>query len=140
MSRCLAGALIGAVACLVAGCGATSGSAAPAPAPIASEPTAALCDRVSQATDDKDMLLQEMLKRHAISDEHVAAIRTRRVVTGMNSCETIAAWGAPDKYSSTPGIDYHGDPSMVSAAMVYDYGARGRIGFDAHGVVTTVTR
>jgi hypothetical protein len=140
MSRLIAGGLIGAVACLVAGCSPTSGSAAAMPAPIATEPAAALCDRVSQATDDKDALLQEMLKRHAISDEHVAAIRARKVVAGMNSCETIAAWGPPDKYSSTPGIDYHADPSMASASMVYDYGTRGRIGFNAHGVVTTVTR
>jgi hypothetical protein len=140
MSRCLAGGLIGAVACLVAGCGPTSSSVTQPPGQIATEPTPALCDRVSHATDDKDALLQEMLRRHAISGEHVAAIRARRVVTGMNSCETIAAWGPPDKYSSTPGIDYHADASMVSASMVYDYGPRGRIGFDAHGVVTTVVR
>jgi hypothetical protein len=140
MSRCLARGLIGAIACLVAGCGLTSGSTAQTPAQTETQPTAALCDRVSKATDDKNALLQEMLRRRAISDEHVAAIRARKVVVGMNSCETIAAWGPPEKYSNTPGIDYHTDPSMVSAAMVYDYGTRGRIGFNAKGLVTTVTR
>ncbi len=111
----------------LAGCGLTSGSAAAAPAAIATEPTPTLADRFAPATDDisRAALLQEMLRRHAISDEHIAAIRYPQ---GRREhewrCETIAAWGPPDKYSTTPGIDYHADASMVSASMVYDYGYR----------------
>ncbi|HUB95988.1 MAG TPA: hypothetical protein VL993_08730 [Stellaceae bacterium] len=140
MSRRYAKASVMLFALACAACGSTSDIVALTPAQIAAEPTNGLCDQAAAAIADKEAILSELLRRHAITAAHVEAVRNSTVVTGMNSCETIAAWGPPAIYSSMPGIDYPGDHTVSGAAMVYDYGRRGKIGFDAKGFVLTVVR
>jgi hypothetical protein len=131
--------LIGA-SCLVASCGSFGGDARMTAAEITNAPTPGLCDRVKDATLDKDALLLELTQRRAVRDQYLADIRGGTVEPGMNSCEAIAAWGPPATFSSTPGVDYHANAAIVGAAQVYDYGARGKIGFGTNGLVTTVVR
>jgi hypothetical protein len=108
---------------------------------LPAKPTPLLCEMASKATSGKDMLLQELLRRHAIGDAHVAEIAARKVVIGMNSCETIAAWGLPTRYSSSVEMDYGKIfPSAGTAASAYEYLNAGLVEFDANGLVIIVAR
>ena len=106
--------------------------AADTPEALRAEPVMALCSAVRHADGTKDRLLAELLRRRAIRQEKIADIRRDIVTLGMNHCEALAAWGAPQSYDepigrSSPGI-----------ATVFTYDGGHSINFDKSGTVMTV--
>jgi hypothetical protein len=110
------------------------------PEQLRAESTATLCNLVARTVSGKEGPLQELLRRQAISNEHVLQIRDGKIAIGMNTCETTAAWGPPSSFSSSPQIDFAGDPSIVGATMVYSYWMRARVYFGADELVKNVIR
>jgi hypothetical protein len=121
-------------------CASGSGGDAPTAEQLQAKPTPALCELVAETKSGKALVLQELLARHAIGSDHVAALIGNTVVVGMNSCETIAAWGMPTRYSNTVGMDYGNGAAVAKAAMVYEYFSTGLVDFDAQGRVIGVVR
>jgi hypothetical protein len=130
--------LIVAVASLCACSGSHLNIDAETSAQLQAEPTSVLCASVTQSTEAKARLLAEMGRRGAIAKENVEHILHGEIVEGMNSCEAIAAWGPPHALSSNPTIDYPADPAIKGVAMVYDYGMRGKLYFDANRIVKEI--
>ena len=107
---------------------------------LQTESTITLCNLVARAGSGKESILQELLRRHAISNQHVLQVRDGEITTGMNSCETIAAWGRPSSFSNSPEMDFVGGPSTVGVTFVYVYWMRGTVYFGADGLVKQVNR
>jgi hypothetical protein len=122
------------------GCASHEESVPQTPEQLQAESTVTLCNLATRAGSEKESLLQELLRRHAISDQHVLQVRDGKVAIGMNSCETIAAWGRPTSFSNSPVMDFPGDPSVAGATFVYDYWMRGTVYFGADGLVKRINR
>jgi hypothetical protein len=128
------------IATLCHGCGSSQEIPPQTTEQMQSESTSTLCNLAARSESGKEALLQELLRRRAIGYEHLAQIRGGEIAIGMSACETTAAWGLPQKFSSTPQIDYAGDPSIANVKMVYDYWMRARVYFGADGLAKTIVR
>lgn len=106
--------------------------AADTPEALRTEPLMALCSAVRHADGTKDRLLAELLRRRAIRQEKIADIRRDIVTLGMNHCEALAAWGAPQSYDEPIGRNL----PDVATAFTYDGGHS--IYFDKNGTVMAV--
>ena len=82
--------------------------------------TSQLCSLVTNPfTTNQAEVFSELVSRGAVREGYIPRIRNRTVVTGMNTCEAMAAWGTPDRTSSYRASGYQ------SATWHYhsDYGS-----------------
>lgn len=118
---------------ICAACGSQDALTAPVrPEEAEAEPTASLCWYANlPSKETRDVAIDELIRRGAVRSDNLRAIEERNVVVGMNDCETIAAWGEPDRYDDAPPVEFD---------KLYEYGNRGTVGFDKSGHVVKILR
>ena len=103
------------------------------------ESTAFLCNFTARTDAERASLLEELARRGAISNGHIAQIKEGHIAVGMNACETTLAWGLPTSFSDSPEMDF-AVPSTAGVTMVYTYWGRATVYFGADGRVKSISR